>query len=196
MTKASVLDHAGALGSVEGLEALSIGRLATEAGLSKSGVVRHFVSKQELQLATVQAAIDRFGVEVWEPVSTEKPGLTRLRLLMERWLSYLERDVFPGGCFLTAASLEFDDRPGPVRDAVAAAWRRWLGLLEADAASAQRHGELAGDLSPRQIAFQLHAYASEANWARRLLRDPDAVERSRGAIARLLESERQPSAEA
>jgi len=105
---------------------------------------------------------------------------------MEAWLSYLERDVFPGGCFLTAASLEFDDRPGPVRDAITAAWRRWLDLIEQDAATAQARRELAADLSPRQISFQLHAYITEANWAKQLLGAPDALDASRAAIARLL----------
>jgi AcrR family transcriptional regulator len=174
------------LGSVEGLEVLSIGRLATELGLSKSGVIGHFGSKEQLQLATVEAGIACFREAVWEPTASCEPGLTRLQLLMEAWHSYLERDVFPGGCFLTAASLEFDDRPGAVRDAIAAAWRRWLDLIEQDAATAQARGELAADLSPRQIAFQLHAYISEANWARQLLRAPDALDASRTATARLL----------
>jgi len=174
------------LGSVEGLEVLSIGRLATELGLSKSGVIGHFGSKEQLQLATVEVGIARFREEVWEPIASCEPGLTRLRLLMEAWLSYLERDVFPGGCLLTAASLEFDDRPGPVRDAITAAWRRWLDLIEQDAATAQARRELAADLSPRQISFQLHAYITEANWAKQLLGAPDALDASRAAIARLL----------
>ncbi len=165
---------------------LSIGRLATELGLSKSGVIGHFGSKEQLQLATVEVGIARFREEVWEPIASCEPGLTRLRLLMEAWLSYLERDVFPGGCFLTAASLEFDDRPGAVRDAIIAAWRRWLDLIEQDAATAQARRELATDLSPRQISFQLHAYIFEANWAKQLLGAPDALDASRAAIARLL----------
>jgi len=186
LTKASVLDRATALGSVEGLEGLTIGRLAAEIGLSKSGVIGHFGSKEQLQLATVEAGLTRFREEVWEPVASCERGLTRLGRLMEAWLSYLERDVFPGGCFLTAASLEFDDRPGAVRAAIAAAWRQWLDLIEHEAAEAQARGELATALSPRQIAFQLHAYVSEANWARQLLRTPDAVDASRVAIEQLL----------
>ncbi len=182
-----MLDRATALGSVEGLEVLSIGRLAAQLGLSKSGVIGHFGSKEELQLAAVETGIARFREEVWEPVARSEPGLTRLRLLAEAWLSYLERDVFPGGCFLTAASLEFDDRPGAVRDAIASAWRRWLDLIEHDAAVAQARGELAAmDLAPSQIAFQLHGYVFAANWARRLWQAPDAIDESRRAIARLL----------
>lgn len=187
MTRASVLDRAAALGSVEGLEVLSIGRLADQLGLSKSGVIGHFGSKEQLQLAAVEVGIARFRKEVWEPVARSEPGLTRLRLLAEAWLSYLERDVFPGGCFLTAASLEFDDRPGVVRDAIASAWRQWLDLIEHDAATAQARGELAAtDLTPSQIAFQLHGYVFAANWARRLWRAPDAIDEIRKAVARLL----------
>ncbi len=146
----------------------------------------HFASKEQLQLAAVEWGIARFLEEVWAPVASHEPGLARLRSIMEAWLSYLERDVFPGGCFLTAVSLEFDDRPGVVRTAIADAWRRWLELLEREAAAAQSRGELAGDLSPRQVAFQLHAYIGEANWARQLLRRPDAAHASRTAIANLL----------
>jgi AcrR family transcriptional regulator len=186
MTRASVLQTACALGSIEGLHALSIGRLASESGLSKSGVAGHFASKEQMQLAAVQAAVSRFREEVWEPVSGSDPGLTRLRLMMESWLSYLERDVFPGGCFLTSVSLEFDDRPGMVRDAISAAWQGWLELIEREAATAQRRGELGSDLSSQQIAFQLHAYVSQGNWAKQLLRRSNALESSRSAITRLL----------
>jgi hypothetical protein len=94
--------------------------------------------------------------------------------------------VFPGGCFLTAAAHEFDDRPGPVRDLIAAAWKAWLSLLEREVATAQAAGELAHELSPRQIAFQLHAYVTEGNWAKQLFGDPAALESSRAAIERLL----------
>jgi AcrR family transcriptional regulator len=187
MTRASVLERAAALGSQEGLEAVSIGRLAGELGLSKSGVIGHFGSKEQLQLETVKAAMRRFTKEVWDPSAACEPGLPRLRALTDAWLSYLERDVFPGGCFLTAAAVEFDDRPGAVRDAVAAGWRRWLDVLEREVATAQERGELATELTPRQIAFQLHAYVIEANWARQLLGDPGALDSARTAAARLLD---------
>ncbi|MGH2898697.1 MAG: TetR/AcrR family transcriptional regulator [Solirubrobacteraceae bacterium] len=186
-TRAAVLERAAALGSSEGLEALSIGRLATELGLSKSGVIGHFGSKQALQLATVDAAIRTFRDAVWVPLSEEPGGLARLRALMASWLSYLEREVFPGGCFLTAASIEFDDRPGPVRDAIAAAWRLWLDVIEREVAAAQAHGQLAASAaSPRQIAFELHAYVTAGNVAKQLFRDSEALAASRVAIERLL----------
>jgi hypothetical protein len=99
---------------------------------------------------------------------------------------YLERSVFPGGCFLTAASLEFDDRPGAARDAVAGAWRLWLRLIEQEVATAQGQAELNRDLDPEQVAFQLHAYVMAGNWAKQLFEDPAALTPSRLAIERLL----------
>jgi AcrR family transcriptional regulator len=185
-TRTEILGRATELGSVEGLEALSIGRLADDLGLSKSGVFGHFGSKQKLQLAAVEAGLARFREAVWVPAAGEPAGLARLRAVMEAWLSYLERSVFPGGCFLTAASLEFDDRPGPVRDTVAKAWRRWLRVLEQEVATAQEQGELAADLDPAQVAYRLNAYVMAANWAKQLFGDPGALAASRAAVDRLL----------
>ena len=105
---------------------------------------------------------------------------------MDSWLSYLDRSVFPGGCFLSAASLEFDDRPGPVRDAIADGFRRWLGVLAAEVAVAQKRGELPADLDPEQVAFQLNGYVMAGNWAKQLFGDAGALESSRAAIDRLL----------
>ena len=165
---------------------LSIGRLASDLRLSKSGVIGHFGSKENLQLAAVEASVRRFREEVWDPAANEPAGLTRLRAVMESWLSYLEREVFPGGCFLTAASAEFDDRPGAVRDAVAAAGKLWLDVLEREVATAQGHGDLASGPGAREIAFQLHAYVMQGNWGKQLFRQPEALADSRAAIARLL----------
>lgn len=186
MTRAAVLERATALGSREGLVTLSIGRIAQELGLSKGGVIGHFGSKEQLQLAAVEVAVARFRDEVWAPASGEPSGLARLRTLMDNWISYLERRIFPGGCFLTAVSSEFDDRPGSVRDAVAGAWRRWLFVLEGEVAEAQARGQLVSELSPSQITFQLHAFVSEANWAMQLFRDPGALTNARAAISALL----------
>jgi AcrR family transcriptional regulator len=185
-TRDAIVGRATALGSLEGLEALSIGRLAEDLNLSKSGVYGHFGSKENLQLAAVEAAIARFGQEVWEPAASKPPGLARLRAIMDAWLSYLERSVFPGGCFLSAASLEFDDRPGTVRDAVAGALRRWLRVLEQEVATAQAQGELNDDPDPGQLAFQLNAYVMAGNWANQLFGDLAALTASRAAVERLL----------
>ncbi|MBA2523702.1 MAG: TetR/AcrR family transcriptional regulator [Solirubrobacterales bacterium] len=185
-TRTAILGRATALGSIEGLEALSIGRLADDLGLSKSGVIGPFRSKENLQLAAVEAAIASFTREVWEPAAAQTPGLTRLGAIMDAWLSYLEREVFPGGCFLTAASLEFDDRPGAVRELLAAAWQRWSGVIEREVATAQAQEELCETLDPAQVSFQLHAYVMAGNWAKQLFGDADSLRGSRAAVERLL----------
>ncbi len=185
-TRAAVVDRTVELGSAEGLEAISVGRLATELGLSKSGVIGPFGSKEELQLAALRAALDRFTEEVWAPAAGRSPGLERLRAMVDAWFSYLEREVFPGGCFLTAASLEFDDRPGPMRDAIAKSWTRWLALLEQEARTAQQRGELGSDTDPAQLAFQLNAYVMAGNWGKQLYGGPAPLQAGRAAAHQLL----------
>ena len=185
-TRTSIVERAVDVSSVEGLESLSIGRLANGLGLSKSGVIGHFGSKERLQLATVEAGIARFVEEVWQPASEEAPGLIRLRALMDAWLSYLRRGVFPGGCFMTAVAIEFDDRPGPVKQRIAKGWQNWLDVLEAEVATAQAQGELRDDRPPRDIAFRLHAFVSEANWRKQLFGDADALNVSAASIDDLL----------
>src|SRR5829696_9180499 len=128
-TRAAIVDRAVDLASVEGLEGLTIGRLAGDLEMSKAGVLGHFGTKEELQLAALEAAIGIYAREVWAPASGAKPGRARLLAIADAWLDYLSRDVFPGGCFVTAASCEFDDRPGRVRDTLSDAYGRWLDLL-------------------------------------------------------------------
>ncbi|WP_239655304.1 TetR/AcrR family transcriptional regulator [Mycobacterium riyadhense] len=160
---------------------LSIGRLADQVEVSKSGLFAHFGSKEELQLATVEAARDIFIREVIEPSAGTDQGLPRLRRVVELWLSYLERDVFPGGCFFQAASLEFDGRDGPVRDRVVEIMGQWLGLLEVLVTQAGL-----GGAEPKQLAFEINAIGLATNWQRQLLGDRDAVMRGRRAFAHLL----------
>lgn len=174
-----ILARAVDVASQEGLEGLTIGRLATELGLSKSGLFGHFGSKEELQLATVQAAARRFIEEVVAPAQAAPEGAERLRALCDRYVAFLERGVFPGGCFWAAVSAEFDDRPGPVRDAVAGGVAAWLGEL-------RRQAEAAGVEDPGQLAYELQALVSGANSAHRLLGDARAFERARVATDRLL----------
>ncbi|CAN5542194.1 TetR family transcriptional regulator [soil metagenome] len=185
-TRGAVLDRAVDIGSAEGLETLSIGRLAGELRMSKIGVVGQFGSKLELQLAAIEAANRRFRAEVWDPVAAEPEGLPRLRAVMGSWISYLEREVFPGGCFLTAAAIEFDDRPGPVRDAIGNAWGLWMRVLEREVAVAQRAGDLGEYPGPAQLAFELHSAVLGGNFARQLFGGEDALSPSRAAVARLL----------
>jgi AcrR family transcriptional regulator len=126
-TRATILERAVDIASVDGLEGLTIGRLASELRMSKSGLFAHFGSKEELQLATIAAAAERFFNEVLAPAQREQEGTARLRAYCERYLDYLQRKVFAGGCFWAAAATEFDDRPGPVRDAVRAGVLGWMG---------------------------------------------------------------------
>ena len=185
-TRAAIVGRAVVVGSVDGLEGLTIGRLADDVGMSKSGLIRHFGSKEGLQIAALDAAVEIFTREVWEPAEGAQRGLARLRAICEAWFSYLERDVLPGGCFLTAAASEWDGRGGPVADATRAAWARWLRVLAGEARSAIDAGELAAGEDPAQIAFELNAIAMGLNNARQLHGDPAALEHARRAVQRVL----------
>ena len=185
-TRRDIVETAVTVASTDGLEGLTIGRLADRVGMSKSGVLGHFGDKETLQLAALEQAIARFTSEVWDRVAGEEPGIARLRAAAEAWVAYLERGVFPGGCFFAAATAEMDDRPGPVRDRLAEAMRQWLGALAADARRAQRAGDLSGDLSPEQIAFEMNGAILAANYAYRLHEDPSAFGHARSVMRRLL----------
>lgn len=181
-TRETILAYATGLASVEGLEGLTIGRLATELDMSKSGLFRHFGSKEELQLAVVDTARQIFIDEVVTPARQASSGLARLWALCDAWLAYVEREVFPGGCFFMAAAAEFDNRPGPVRDVIADNMQEWLGYLEHSARRAQEKGEIIPEADPAQIAFELHAFYLGANWSEQLFDDRQATTRARKAI--------------
>jgi AcrR family transcriptional regulator len=185
-TRTAVTEAAVDRASVEGLEGLTIGGLAGEVEMRKSSVFSLFGSKQELQLATLEAAVEQFKEEVWGPVTDEEPGLARLLALCDSWLSYHEREVMPGGCFLTTATVEFDARPGPLRDAVADTMDRWLGVLEREVAIAVNAGELPAGTQPADVAFQLNALAAAASYGFQLWRDPEVFERARRSMRRAL----------
>jgi AcrR family transcriptional regulator len=175
-TRAAILDRAVDLASVEGLEGLTIGRLASDLQMSKSGLFRHFGSKQDLQLATVGAARDRFVAMVLEPASHAPDGGPRLRAMAEHYLDYLYS--FPGGCFWGATASEFDDRPGPVRDAIAASLDAWMAELV-------RQATAAGIADPDRYAFELYAVVMAANARWRLSGDRGTFDLARAALARL-----------
>ena len=185
-THAAIVDRAVDLASIEGLEGLTIGRLAGEMEMSKAGLLGHFGTKEELQLATLEAAFALYVREVWEPAAGAEPGRKRLLAIADAWLDYLDRDVFAGGCFLTAVSSEFDDRPGRVRDAVRDGHHRWLAVLAAEARTAIRHGDLPKGTDPDDVAFALNAIAMGVNQARRLAGDEQATERGWRAMRALL----------
>jgi AcrR family transcriptional regulator len=154
--------------------------------MSKSGLFAHFGSKEELQLATVEAAREIFIREVVRPAFEAGRGLPRLWNLCEIWLDYVKGEVFRGGCFFAAAAAEFDSRPGPVRDLVAKIMKEWLATLRRSVAEAQAEGQLSPDADPAQLAFELNALEMGANWAFQLYGDRQAFARAREAVAERL----------
>jgi len=156
-SRAAILREAARLATVEGLDGLSLARLADAVGMSKSGLFAHFGSKEELQLATIDAARAIYEALVIEPAAEAAPGVPRLRAYVDRFLAHVEEGVFPGGCFFVSAVGELATHPGPVRDGAMAFSQRWLELLAAEVAAAQAAGEL-GPADPAQIAFELNAF--------------------------------------
>lgn len=170
-----ILGHAARLATVEGLEGLSIGRLAEATGMPKSSVYVLFGSKEELQLATIDAARASFVEEVVSPaLRSGRPGRERLAALCEGFPSYVERRVFPGGCFFVATAAELGARPGRVHDRVAGYQREWRELLEQTAQEAGKAGELPAGTDPAQLAFELSAILAGTNIVA-VLHDDDAV---------------------
>jgi AcrR family transcriptional regulator len=185
-TRDAIVDRAVEVASQEGLEGLTIGRLAGDLDMSKAGLIGHFGSKERLQLAAFEAAADTFKREIWDPVEGRRPGLDRLRAICDRWVKYLERPVFPGGCFFAAAATEFDDRGGEVRDAVAAQGARWRRALMREVRAAVDNGELPKGTDPEQLAFELYGVMLVLNNDLKLQRDPKAATRARRSVKRLL----------
>jgi AcrR family transcriptional regulator len=184
-TRTEVLDTAVRRASVDGLEGLTIGRLAEEVEMSKSGLHGLFGSKEELQLATFEKAVESFIREVWLPVAKVERGLPRLDALLDRWIDYHERAVLPGGCLVTTATIEFDARQGPLRDAVLRARSQMHAVLEADIHAARDAGDLPAETDAADTAFTLYALASAASQAIQL-DEPDAAARARRSIRALL----------
>jgi AcrR family transcriptional regulator len=182
-TRRDILQVAVDIASAEGLEGLSIGRLATELEMSKTGIFSHFGSKEQLQLATVEAAKEIFLEQVAQPPLKSPQGVPRLKAMLEHWLGYVERIVFRGGCFFAAASAEFDSRPGRVRNRIAELTKAWMLALQEEIRFAQRQKEISESVNPAQLAFELHAYVQEANWAFKLFNDKSAFLLARRAIA-------------
>ena len=182
-TREAILQTAADVASVEGLDGLSIGRLASQLGMSKSGLFAHFGSMQDLQLATIETARQRYVQEVIAPGLAYGSGLKSLYGLCESFLSYLERGVFPGGCFFASAMAEFDCKaPGPVRDRVANCQELWMDALVAAAEEARDRRQLRADADPRQLAFELEGALLSANWYFHLYSDATYLQRARCAI--------------
>lgn len=181
-TRAAVLRRAADIASVEGLDGLSLGRLAADLAVSKAGVFAHFGSKEQLQLATIRAAGDRFADEVVAPILDAPDGLARLAALCTHWMDYCRRGVFPGGCFFFSAFADYDAKPGRVRDELADARRGWLAMIEALVIAAQRRGELDPAVDPAALAFEIDALGMAANLHNKLCDDPSVVDRARESM--------------
>jgi AcrR family transcriptional regulator len=187
-TRATILGAAVELGSLRGLEELSMGGLASTVEMSKSGLFAHFGSKEELQLATVARAWEIFQQEVL-PEPRLEAGLAGL---LERWLSFFERGVFAGGCFFVGSAVEFAGLDGPVGEALADAVERQLGALEEAVDAANGTGELTTPKEPRRTAFALHSLLTNANSLFVVKGDPQAFDQARAAIVDLLGERRLP----
>jgi AcrR family transcriptional regulator len=177
-TRRAILGRAMQLASAEGLEDLSIARLAADLGMSKSGLFAHFGSKEELQLSTLRAARRVFIDQAITPADEIPEGVRRLVALVGTWLEYIGGDIFEGGCLFMEGAAEFDNRPGPVRDLIAETMGMWLALLTEQAARAKELGELGAGTDPARLAWELHAFGLGLNWDRQLNGSAYARERA------------------
>src|SRR3954465_14547449 len=181
-TRRAILRTAASLATVDGLEGLSIGNLAAATGISKSGLYAHFGSKQELQLATVQEAERILNAEVVQPALVASPGLAQLAAVCEAFFSYVQRRVFPGGCFFAATSLEMGTRPGPVKDRLAAIQSDFTALLTSFAITALAQHDLPSEEDPAWLAFELHAILLGADTKFVLHDDPAVLDLARQVV--------------
>ena len=186
-TYAAILEIATQVASVEGIHGLTIGRLAEALGVSKSGLYAHFGSKEQLQLATIEAAGTIFEDEVMRPAFDAPEGLPRLEALCQAYLSYVERQVFLGGCFFASLLAEMDARSGRIHDLVVSMEREWQEGLAQLIRVAQEHEQLASGVDVEQLVFELEACLELANYHFVLFQDPEVLDRGRRGIATILE---------
>jgi AcrR family transcriptional regulator len=184
-TRLAILDRAVTIASEVGFGGLTIGQLADQTGMSKSGLYAHFKSKEALQLETLERARERFTDLVIRPTLAAPRGERRVRELVDRWLDW-ETDALSGGCIFVTAASEFDDQPGPMRDAVLRTQQDWLDFVATVAGAAVSEGDFRADLDTEQLAFTLQGLMLGYHHAARLMRDPRAREHTRVALDQLL----------
>jgi AcrR family transcriptional regulator len=182
ITRHAILEHAASLATKLGLEGLTIGRLADDLGLSKSGLFAHFQSKESLQLAVVDFAAERFVESAVRPSFSAERGEPRVRALFENWLSWPKRSGLAAGCFFVAASAELDDRPGPVRERLVKLQKDWLDTIAQAVRIAIAEKHFRRDVDPDQFAYEMYGSMLVAHHFTRLLRDPAADGRARMAF--------------
>lgn len=185
-TRTAILDEALKVASKLGLEGLTIGGLADATGMSKSGLFAHFGSREELQLAVLEHAAQRYGETVLMPALKIERGLPRLRAMFERWLDWASASGLPGGCIMIAAAHEYDDRPGPIRDALIANQHRGNAVMRKAVRLAIEEGHLKPDTDPEQISFELLGIVLVTHNHRRLLGDKEARKRALTAFDQLI----------
>lgn len=185
-TKAVIIDAALGLASQIGLEGLSIGALAEVTGMSKSGVFAHFGSREELQISVIREYHTRFEAEVFYPAMQQPRGVARLQALFDNWMVRTSAEI-DSGCIYISGAVEFDDRTGPVRDALASSVAGWQSALHRAVELAQDEGQLSRQADARQIAFEVHGLILALHYEARFLRTPGATERARQGFTHLLQ---------
>lgn len=186
VTRQRIVEHAANLASRTGLEGLSIGGLAEDLGISKSGLFAHFRSKDALAVQVLEHAAARFVEVVVKPALAAPRGEPRLRAVFDRWREWPERSGMEGGCFFVAAAAELDDRPGAARDLLVRQQKDWLEIVAGVVRSGIAEGQFRKDIDPDQLAFELYGILLAFHHARRLLRDPKAETRARRSFEELL----------
>jgi AcrR family transcriptional regulator len=194
MTRERIVDLALQVASVDGLDGITLGGLARDVGLSKSGLFAHFRSKEELQLAVLDAATQKFTEVVVRPALAAPRGEPRVRALFERWLGWERHESIPGGCVFMQLSVELDDHPGAARDALVVAQRRWLDSLARAAEIAVQEEHFRDDLDTKGFAFKLFGVLCSYYHVKRLLRDDGAEDYARQAFEELVAAARRPQA--
>ncbi len=195
-TRQEILRTSIDIASADGLEGLTIGRLANELQMSKSGLFAHFGSKEDLQIATLEAASRMFVAEVIKPAEHIEHGLARLLALLDAWISSVDNTCNRGGCFFYAVSAEMDDRPGKVRELISKLTRQWIDALTKEMKLAIRLGELNKNCDAELVVFQLHGFVQEGNWFRRLHKSNRAFQMTRESVYRVLEGQATPAGKA
>lgn len=186
LTRASILEHAAGLASQVGLDGLTIGRLADELTLSKSGLFAHFRSKEALQVQVLEHAAARFVEVVVKPALAAPRGEPRLRALFDRWRRWPGEGGMAGGCLFVQASVELDDQPGPARELLVRQQRDWLEVIATVVRTGIAEGHFRKDVDPEQLAFELHGFMLSWHHAARLFADPKAERRAVAAFEALL----------